>query len=148
MAKKANKVPGKEEWAGYERDLDVRHAYRQMFGKTIDEVQILFGGVQSIGRADELLFMPRHAFRYYVRAFAQYAMSPEAAGDSATASSFLHLLIAREKRDPGSVSQVFMQLEPAVDFIAGHQDYFEADPSIFGDFSVIATEAKGLCALV
>src|SRR5688572_21500435 len=98
---KAPKIPGKAERAGYESDLDVMYAHRLMFSKSADEVQHLFGGVHSISRADELLFMPRGAFQYYVLAFAQFVMSPQAAEDSATASSFLSLLSHREERDTG-----------------------------------------------
>lgn len=143
--KKPQRIPGKEEWAGYESDLDVKDAHRLMFGKSLDEVQHLFGGARSISRADELLFMPRRAFQYYVLAFAQYVMSPNAAGESDTASPFLGLLVAREERDPGSVSQVYALLRPAVDFVGTHQDYFDAPSHIYGDFGVRARQLHELC---
>ena len=41
--------------------------------RSLDEVQSHFGGGHSIQRADELLFMPRRAFQYYVLAFTQSA---------------------------------------------------------------------------
>jgi hypothetical protein len=40
-------------------------------------------------RADELLFMPRVAFQYYVFALADFVRSQEAPGDADSASSFL-----------------------------------------------------------
>jgi hypothetical protein len=144
-SQKHQKVPGKEEWAGYESDLDVKYAHRLMFGKTLDEVQDLFGGTHSIGRADELLFMPRRAFQYYVLAFAQYVMSPNAAGDSDSASAFLRLLVAREERDPDSLSQIVSALRPAIDYIAGNQGYFDADPNIYGSFADMGKRLHALC---
>ena len=62
MIKRKRRVPGSAEWAGYESDPAVKYAHQLFFGKSIEEVQRYFGGVQSIERADELLFMPRRAF--------------------------------------------------------------------------------------
>ena len=126
------KVPGRKEWAGYESDLDVRAAHRMMFGKSNDDIQKHFGEIHSISRADELLFMPRRAFQYYVFAFAQFMMSKNAKADSDSACPFLRLLVAREERDPGSVRQVYVQLAPVVAHVASHQEYFGADPDIYG----------------
>ena len=139
-------VPGHEEWAGYESDLDVRDAHRMMFGKSNDDIQKYFGGYHSIRRADELLFMPRRAFQYYVFAFAQFMMSENAKSESDSASPFLGLLVAREKRDPSSVRQVYAQLAPIVAHVASHQEYFDADPDIYGQFTNLEDELRVLCA--
>jgi hypothetical protein len=129
---------------GYEADLDVRHAHTLFFGKSLDEVQGHFGGGRSIERADELLFMPRKAFQYYVLAFAQFVMSEAARADSDPASSFLGLLLNREKRDPGSVGQVFDDLQAAVEFIASNQEHFDANPAIYGVFKERAEQVRDL----
>jgi hypothetical protein len=83
MRKRNPKIPGSVEWSGYKDDLDVRHAHKLFFGKPISDVQQHFGGVKSIERADELLFIPRQAFQYYVFAFADFVVSDKAIGDSA-----------------------------------------------------------------
>jgi hypothetical protein len=139
-----SRIPGREEWSGYEADLDVRYAHRLFFGKSLDEVQHHFGGSRSIQRADELLFMPRRAFQYYVLAFAQFVMSEAATGDSDAASTFLGLLLNREKRDPGSVGPVFGDLQPAVEFVAFNQEHFEANPAIYGVFKERAEQVRDL----
>lgn len=148
MSKKRlrNKVPGPEEWSGYEIDLDVRYAHKLLFGKSIDEVQEYFGGVHSIERADELLHMPRGAFRYYVKAFAKLVTSEAARGDADSASPFLRLLLNREERDPGSVAEVYKELADASDFVASHQQHFDAKPAIYGWFRELATRIRLLCA--
>jgi hypothetical protein len=140
-------IPGQKEWAGYESDLDVRSAYDLMFGKTNDEIQDLFGESDSIDRSDELLFMPRKAFQYYVFAFAQYVISEKAKGDPDSASSFLNLLICREERDSGSVAHIYPRLVPTVKFIADHQEYFDADLDIYGSFREKALQINALCAV-
>lgn len=147
MAKKEKSlnIPGKDDWIGYESDLDVKYAHRLMYGKSNEEIQHLFGGAQSIDRADELLFMPRRAFQYYVFAFAQYVMSPEAKDDPDTASPFLRLLISREERDPSSVSLIYQKLRPIVDYVVTHQEWFDADLDIYGNFFDLGSRLHELC---
>lgn len=138
-------MPGPTEWAGYESDLDVRYAHKLLFGKSITEVQGYFAGGRSIERSSELLYMPRRAFQYYVFAFAEYLRSPEAAGDSDAASSFLRLAISREHKDPGSVSQVFPDLRSTIEFVSSGQEYFDANPDIYGKLADLGAEIVALC---
>ncbi len=145
MNRHITKIPGKSEWAGYEADLDVRYAYNLYFGKNIAEVQPFFGEMRSIERADELLFAPRRVFQYYVFAFAEYLQSEPAMGDSDSASPFLHLLVEREKRDPGSVAQIYAELAPTVEYVASRQKYFDADPEIYGSFRELAEQIEAVC---
>jgi hypothetical protein len=146
LRKRIRKIPGSDAWLGHESDLDVKYAHKLMFGKTTSEIQGLFGGVRSIERADELLFMPRRAFQYYVFAFAEFVISDQAVGDSDSASPFLLLLINREKRDPGSVSQIYEELIPVVEHVASSQSHYNADENIYGNFSELADQLKSLCA--
>ncbi len=135
------RIPGSQDWAGYEADLDVTYAYNLMFGKSIDEVLPHFRR-NPIERADELLFMPAPAFRYYVFAFVKYVMSADAAGDSDVASSFLSLIFARINRDPVSVLEIMDDLTSCLDYIAENQLFFEASVDIYGDFQVRRDEIE------
>jgi len=139
-----SRIPGADEWRGYESDLDVKYAHKLFFGKSVAEVQEYFGSSQSIERADELLFMPRAAFQYYVLAFAMFIMSDQAIGDSDSASSFLRLLINREKKDAGSVSTIYLSLQDTVELVASHQQDFDADIDIYGNFPELANEIHEL----
>ncbi|NRF72471.1 hypothetical protein HLB44_36530 [Aquincola sp. S2] len=139
------KVPDASDWAGYKDDLDVRYAHKLMFGKSVDEVQDLFGQGRSIERASELLFTPRTVFQYYVFAFAAYVLSDAAAEDSDSASPFLLLLINREKRDPGSVREIYNRMEPIVQHVASRQEFYDADPNIYGNFKDHQVELAKLC---
>lgn len=142
---RTRRVPTAEDWRGYEADLDVQYAHRLMFGKTLDEVQTCFGGMASIGRADELLHMPRRAFQFYVFAFAKFVLSEHSEGDPDSASPFLKLLVCREQRDPGSVQQIYAELAPIVATVAARQAYYWANPSIYGDFKDHEAELRRLC---
>jgi len=142
--RKTPRVPGPEEWSGI-NDVDARNVHAFWFGKSLDEVQQHFAGGQSIQRGDELLFMPRRAFQFYIFAFAQYVMSEAAISDADGASAFLRFLTARETEDPGSVGQIYDQLEPTLEFVAESQARFAADHDIYGDFRERAAELARLC---
>ena len=138
-------VPGDAEWAGYEVDLDARYAHGLLYGKTIEQAQELFGQNLSIERADELQFVPRRVFQYYVFAFAECLRTDRARGDSDSASPFLHLLLERERIDRGSVSEIYRDLAPTIDFVAANQQHFDADEGIYGSFAELAREICRMC---
>jgi hypothetical protein len=147
ILKMAHEIPGDEAWAGYENDIDASYAHAHWFGRSLDDMQKEFPDGRSIERADELLFMPRQAFQFYIFAFAQYVMSEPAIGDSDAASAFLGFLTAREKRDPGSVAQVYAQLAPTIEFVATSQARFDASHAIYGDFAEKAAILQKLCGV-
>lgn len=120
-------------------------AHRRMLGKSIDEVQRFFGSFRSISRADELLYMPRRAFGYYVQAFATFVRSEAAIGDPDSASAFLRLLQSREAREPGSVQEHYPRLRATVDFVGDHQAAFDADETIYGSFDEQRRQLHELC---
>ena len=138
-------IPGEAEWAGHEGDLDARYAHDKLFGKSIEQVQRLFGETDVLSRAEDLHFMPRAAFQYYVFAFAQFLLSERASGESDAASSFLQLLIARESEESGCVSDIYAELKPTVEFVASHQDRFDADLDIYGSFTELAERLQSMC---
>jgi len=143
---KKRKVPDAKAWEGYEADLDVRYAYKLLFGKTASEVVRHFADARCIERADELLFMPRAAFQYYVFAFVEYIRSAQAREDSDAGSVFLRLLANREQKDPGSVKVIYPELRETVDFVSSNQEYFDASPDIYGSFEELGAEVHRLCA--
>jgi hypothetical protein len=138
--------PGADHWQGYKSDLDVKHAHKLLFGKSITEVQQYFA--DSIGRANELLYMPRRAFQYYVFAFAEFVVSDRAVSNADSASPFLKLLQSREQRDPGSVTEIYKDLAPHVDHVASNQDIYDAPIDIYGSFPKQAEAIRALCSPV
>ena len=139
------KIPDQNDWEGYLGDLDAVYFHKLAFGRSLEELQEHFGETRSIERMDELLFVPRPVFQYYVFAFVRFLKSTKAAGDSDSASAFLALLEAREERDPGSVSEIFDDLSDAIAFVASHQDYFDADPHIYDSFEERASRVRRAC---
>jgi hypothetical protein len=144
-ARRSSRVPDESAWYGYEADLDVRYLHNLFFGKTADEVQEYFVDDRAIERSDELLFAPRPVFQYYIQAFTKFLQSELGAGESDAASPFLHLLVNREEKDPGSVREIYSLLEECVEFVGGNQAYFEAPVDIYGDFRKQALRIHQLC---
>jgi hypothetical protein len=138
-------IPGAEEWARHNDDIDARNVHAFWFGKSLDDVQQYFAGGQSAQRGNELLFMPRRAFQFYIFAFAQYVMSDAAIGDAEGASAFLKFLTARETEDPGSVSQIYEPLQNTIEFVAESQSRFAAAHAAHGSFRERAAELAKLC---
>jgi hypothetical protein len=137
-------IPGADEWA-VNNDVDARNVHAAWFGKSLEDVQKFFARGQSAQRGDELLFMPRRAFQFYIFAFAQYVMSEAAVGDANGASSFLKVLVSRESGDPGSVAQIYEQLQTTLEFVAESQSRFGAEHATHGDFRSKAAELAKLC---
>jgi len=103
------------------------------------------GGKEWAG--EDLLYMSRGAFQQQIFAFAQYVMSDAAIGDSEAASAFLGKLIERERRDPGSVAEIYPRLEPMIDFVAASQARFDASHDEYGDFAEKSEEIKTLLGM-
>lgn len=130
-------VPAEKEWGNYWQDLDREYAHRIFAGKTIKEVQPDFRR-NVIERTDELRFMPAVPFRYYIIAFKDFIMCGgfDKLDASDAAACFLGLIGEKLRKNPGMVMPVMDDLLPALEYIAEHQDAFEADIKIYGDFRI------------
>ena len=137
-------IPSEQDWGDYKNDLDQEYAHRIFFGKSLEEVGPVFEhGV--IERVDELRFMPLIPFRYYVRALSNYVMSKQilANEDSPdTASCFLNLVTEKLREAPDFILPVIEDLMAAVEYVAANQTLFDADVSIYGDFTEKLAEIK------
>ena len=92
-----------------------------------------------------LLEMPQPAFEDHVFRLGEFLLSEVSAGDHDAASSFLHVLAARERSRPGSVAGIYDRLLPAISYVAGSQLRFDADKNGHGDFGERAAEIAALC---
>ena len=131
--------PTREEWGDLDVDPEVRSGYEVFGGMTLDEALPLF--VENpIERAVEIHFAPAAVFNYYVFCFANFLASPESDGDSDAASVFLNLVRTRIAEDPASLSNVFDDLKPYLDLVAGRQLFYVADEDVYGNFSDLRDE--------
>jgi hypothetical protein len=128
------KIPDKGDWEEAWMGLDEASAFQNFYGKTLKEALQLFEDCALIYQED-LVYMPEHAFKYYVRAYIYYLASERSRGDSDAANCFIGLLNERLRDHPNWLSGSWCQIEPVLRKIADHQeDFFDAKRSIYGDF--------------
>ena len=123
--------PSVSEWGDVEWDLDLKDAFRRLAGKTVEEAMPLFGDGDPVS---ELQLAPDPIFNYYIFSYAAYVLKQERAGNPDAASSFLSLVSDRASRDAGGLHEVWSRLQPCVRQVAGQQEFYDADPEIYGSF--------------
>jgi len=128
--------PGEAEWGPESQDLDEAYSRRIFFGKSIEQTFPLFAR-NVIERASELRFMPAVCFRYYMLAFRDYVllkstlendMAPDAA------SCFFGLVLEKLRDAPSVILPLIPEVLPTLRHLALHQDDYDADRDIYGDF--------------
>lgn len=130
-------MPDARDWEDHPDDLDWAYARKMFFGKSLEEAEELFLG-NVIERTEDLRFMSRAPFQYYIRAFAAHVLSPralEAEEPHSAASCFLGLVEEKLAERGGFVTPALLKaLMPALEHVAANQAVFDADKDIFGDF--------------
>lgn len=131
-------IPSEEEWGGYKADLDTEYAHRLFAGKTNDDMQTAFEE-NVIERTDELRWMPKMPFQYYMLGFKQFIENRAENCDdrSDAASCFIRLVAEKLKNTPDFILPILDQLLPTVEYIVENQSPFDAEVSIYGNFSEI-----------
>jgi hypothetical protein len=150
----ADRVPTKEEWGTcpeHVLDLDWKWSYDHYIGKSNEEVLDYLIQV-PMSKAEDLHYMNRIPFRYYVKGYCKCLLSwrfdPFDMSDAA--SCFLSILEYKIEHDPGSLLPVDKIVMEAAQFSADRQEQFEASPEIYGSFAErlerIKTALRGLGA--
>jgi hypothetical protein len=132
-------IPAKRDWENRNDDLDTGCAFKQFGGKSLFEAVELFAE-NALYYQEDLQWMPKVPFQFYVHAFKEYLLSEEAAEDSDAASCFLRLIKLKLETDPEVVVEIFDSLLPSVRYVAENQKYYDADIKIYGDFQVLLSE--------
>jgi hypothetical protein len=139
------RVPTEQDWSNYQDDLDQNHAHQKFAGKTNEEVQKYFRD-NALATTEDLHWMPRIPFQYYMIGFRDYMASgdfePGWASDSA--SCFLRLILEKLERHPDYIIPIMPQLLPTAEFVANHQATFKANTEIYGSFRKIFNRIQTL----
>ena len=129
-------IPTEADWRSEPWCLDIPHAYRHFHGKDLLEALTLFRE-NSLLYQEDLMFMPRVCFFYYCRAYTEYLLSDESQGDSDGASCFFGLVSTR-RDDLLSNHKLLEAARNVLRKLHVRQEWFEATPEIYGDFSAKA----------
>lgn len=138
-------IPTEDDWADYDKesvlDLDVDYARGQYFGKSNAEMLSKYKD-HVLMRAEDLYWMPRKPFQYYVFGFRDFVHNGDFGfyESSDAASAFLGLILQKLKEQPSHILPVISELLKDVEYIAKNQDMYEADSDIYGNFIDIYNE--------
>jgi len=138
-------VPSEADWGNYQNDLDQNHAHQMFAGKTNAEVQHYFLE-NPLALTDELRWMPRIPFQYYMIGFRDFikagVFEPTWASDAA--SCFLGLVLEKLQNHPLNILPIMPELLPTIEYVASNQEKFDANESIYGSFPEILKQIKAL----
>ena len=128
-------IPTEAQWENYWDDLDTNYAHRIFFGKSNEEMQEEFRRC-VIERVDEIRWMPKIPFQYYIFGLRDYVMERNFGfyDSSDAASCFLGLISEKLKKQPHYVKPVFQELLPSLRFVSENQELYDADIDIYGSF--------------
>jgi len=129
-------VPTEADWGNWQDgDLDVADAHEVFAGKTNEDVQEDFARA-VIERTDELRWMPKVPFQYYIFGFRDYVMAGkfDLFDSSDAASCFLELIEEKLQNQPDYILPVMDELMPAIIHVSRNQAAYDADIDIYGDF--------------
>ncbi len=140
-----HQVPSELDWGDWQADLDQQYAHDLYAGRSNDELLDHFcsGPIEA---SDELLFMPKIPFQYYVLGFRDSVLARahiDITDLASAAACFLKLLEARYSEAAEDFVGLTTELLPAAEFIAAHQKSFGADVDIYGDFAAQVGRIRG-----
>jgi len=127
-------IPTEDDWKSEPWCLDIQYAYKHFFGKSLVEAFALFVE-NSLYYEEDVMFMPKVCFRYYLHAYMSYLLSPSSSCDSGGACSFFGLVECRlvdiQSSDSGLVGRVLEVLHR----LRENQEFYGADKKIYGSFT-------------
>lgn len=128
-------IPTEEEWEmdKYGECLDVKWAYKNFFGKSLEEAEALFVENAIVYQEDVCYYMPSVPFRYYVRAYMNYLNGELSFHDSDAASCFLGLMKWRLEHDPQDALYIWPEAVKTMAHIQANPDCFDWTERIYGN---------------
>ena len=140
-------IPSRADWGDIDHnDLDAKWAFDTFLGKSFAEAEAMFES-NALYYQEDLQSMPAVPFNFYAAALVKYITSDRAKGDSDGASSFLYLISWLLKSNRTIMTpETERTLLSAASTIAQRQDFYEADPDIYGTFTERYAEIEQLAA--
>lgn len=142
-------IPTKRQWGEIALDdLDINAAYKDFFGKSINEMNIQYYRC-VIEMAYSLSLLPTEPFRYYMKGFTNFVSSElfHKMNAADTASVFLNLVQDKLENKPKDIAPLMEDISAVVENIANKQSCYDADIDIYGDFREKAGTIKAIWSM-
>lgn len=96
-------------------------------------MELQFSCRAPLAVGDEIFATPARVFAYYIWPNLRYLVSPASKGRPDDACAFPRRVVFRAKHDPDSIRSVWPQTRSVLKHLACNQDFYDADPDIYGD---------------
>lgn len=126
-------IPTEADWRSEPWDLDIPYAYKNFAGKSHEQAVALFQE-NALCYQEDVMFMPRACFLFYIYAYIDYLLSAASQGDADGANCFFSLVKSRAndiRENPAAV----LMVERVLRHLASRQEWYDADSTIYGDFA-------------
>lgn len=123
------KIPDKDDWEKAREGLDEGYAFRHFFGKPLEEAFRLFEN-HALMYQEDLSYVPKYPFKYYLRAYIYYLGSQKSQGDSDGASCFLNLIRSQVKNRYEWLEDSWDSIERVLFRLSSDQVFFDASEKI------------------
>jgi len=144
--KEETPIPGDSDWHSEAWGLDEPYAYKNFYGKSLDEARRIFEH-DCLGAQEDLSCMPFSVFKFYIWAIVQYLLSEKSKGDADGANGFL-LLVKIRKDDIRKIGgELLENIIKVIKRIEHGQEWFDADKDINGDYKVQANAALAMLGM-
>lgn len=129
-------IPTDSQWGDLSGDFDAQDAFRVFYGLSNEETLALYKR-DVLARVQDLRFMPRIPFQYYIQGFAEFVLSGDygESHSSEVADGYLSVLLSRAMSDSEVLFLIWDRVFPAIEYVVKNQGLLGADKSVFGDFS-------------
>ena len=139
------RIPTEVDWRSEPWGIDTPYAYEHFFGKGRAEAFALFVENAMLYQED-VMFMPLACFKYYLHPYMDYLLSDESAGDSDGASCFFGIVEIRSRDIYVGGEDLRRRVTEVLGCLRNRQQWYNAEPKIYGEFSVMAEKAMTLIA--
>jgi len=139
------KIPTEKDWENWNLNEDTRYSHCRFAGKSNKEVQSYFR-LNVIEAVDELRWMPKVPFQYYMTGFKDFVESKRYDENDAPniASCFIELVLEKIENSPEVIEPIIHDLLPTLEYLATHQAEYDADREIYGNFQIKMNQIKGI----
>lgn len=126
-------IPTEADWRSEPWDLDIPYAYKNFAGKSHEQAVALFQQ-NALCYQEDVMFMPRACFMFYVRAYIEYLLSAASQGDADGANCFFSLVESRANDIRGN-AVVLSTVEQVLRHLATRQEWYDADSAFYPNFA-------------
>jgi hypothetical protein len=138
------KIPDRHDWGSLDECLDLKSAFKSFYQKSLAEAEIMFAQ-NALYYQEDLMWMPKIPFRFYLPAYINYLMSEESKGDSDAANGFLSLIdwkLDPESGEMDDLAPLWPDTLRVLHHIEERQRWYDAEVEIYGDFKASVSSLK------